>query len=205
MSRHGYIDDCDDELATGRWRGQVASAIRGKRGQSFLKELGDAMDAMPVKELIAHELIDEDGQCCTIGVVCKARGLDVSKVDPEEPEEVGGLVGIAHQLAAEIEYQNDDCGDRFERSGERWVAREEPPAERWVRMRAWVCAKVNGKEIPPIPADSLTPEQLSIVNRLVAADSYSARERLRFIWAAQKGNLLNLVPWDGYKKFAEST
>lgn len=32
MGRHGYTDDCDDVLASGRWRGIVASAIRGKRG-----------------------------------------------------------------------------------------------------------------------------------------------------------------------------
>ena len=34
MGRHGYTDDCDDDpLALGRWRAQVASSIRGKRGQ----------------------------------------------------------------------------------------------------------------------------------------------------------------------------
>ena len=38
MSRSGYCDELEQsELAM--WRGQVASAIRGKRGQAFLVEL----------------------------------------------------------------------------------------------------------------------------------------------------------------------
>jgi len=108
------------------------------------------MDAMPVKELIASELVNEEGQCCTIGVVCKARGLDVSKVDPEEPEQVGEAVGIARQMAAEIEYWNDEVGEEFVKvpeerpsdepwhPGFRWERVQEPAAKRWQRMRAWV-------------------------------------------------------------------
>lgn len=126
MNRSGYVDDLDI-LDLGRWRGQVTSAIRGKRGQAFLRELAAAMDAMPEKVLIADELINEDGDCCTIGVVCKARGIDVSRVDPEDPEAVGDLVGIARQMAAEIEFENDDFSS-------------ETPERRWERMRKWVDA-----------------------------------------------------------------
>lgn len=128
MSRSGYSEDLasDDPLQYGRWRAQVKSAIRGKRGQAFLRELAAAMDAMPVKELITRELVREDGACCTIGVVCKSRGLDVSKVDCDDPPSVGNLVGIAHQLAAEIEYENDEnCSGQT-------------PGKRWEIMRRWV-------------------------------------------------------------------
>ena len=151
MSRSGYVDDVEDNLAAGRWKAQVKSAIRGKRGQAFLRELAAAMDAMPVKELIANELVSAEGQCCTIGVVCKARGVDVSAVDPEEPEQVAVAVGISHQMAAEIEYLNDELGYRYEKvveekpadgphwhPGFRWDRVDEDPAERWKRMRAWV-------------------------------------------------------------------
>ena len=132
MSRSGYVDDdCDDNLALGRWRAQVKSAIRGKRGQVFLNELASAMDAMSERILIAQELINEDGDCCTIGVVCKARGLDVSKIDYECPADVGSAVNIARPMAAEIEYENDEgC----------WGV--ETPAERWTRMRAWVARNI---------------------------------------------------------------
>lgn len=140
MSRSGYTDDNDDPLARGRWRAQVKSAIRGKRGQSFLQELATAMDAMPVKELIANQLIDAEGACCTIGVVCKSRGIDVSKVDPHEPWDVGRAVGIAHQMAQEIEYCNDEYGYSFEKvkGKNRWERVEETPEQRWQRMRKWV-------------------------------------------------------------------
>lgn len=165
MSRHGYSDDCEDYLAAGRWSAQVKSAIRGRRGQAFLKELAAAMDAMPVKELIAEQLIDEEGQCCTIGVVCKARGIDVSKVDPEEPEQVGATVGIARQMAAEIEYENDEnhsgwrqvpCDKPPESQwhpGWRWVRVEETPSERWQRMRKWVESQI--KPTPAIVSDQV--------------------------------------------------
>ena len=131
MSRSGYTDDLDP-LALGRYRAQVASAIRGKRGQAFLRELADAMDAMPEKVLIANELIDAEGDCCAIGVVCKARGLDVSGIDYEEPDDVGNLVGIARQLAAEIEFENDEGS---------WAI--ESPARRWRRMREWVESQLS--------------------------------------------------------------
>ena len=132
MSRSGYVDDMDDPLELGRWRAQVASATRGKRGQAFLRELAAALDAMPEKVLIANELINEDSDCCTIGVVCKSRGIDVSKIDYEEPKQVGEAVGIARQLAAEIEYEND----------EGWYGREESCEDRWKRMRNWVESKI---------------------------------------------------------------
>lgn len=144
MSRSGYVDDIDDALALGRWRAQVKSAIRGKRGQAFLRELATAMDAMPEKALIKNELIDQDGDCCTIGVLCKLRGVSVEGVDYSDPESVGDLVGIAKQMAAEIEYENDECGDRYERvpGTQAWKHVDETPEERWQRMRKWVESQI---------------------------------------------------------------
>lgn len=131
MSRSGYTDDGGDHLNL--YRGSVERAINGKRGQTFLTELAAAMDAMPEKRLIAHELIDEAGAMCTIGVVCKARGIDVSGVDVENADAVGKLVGIAESMAREIEYEND----------ERPYGRDETPEQRWIRMRKWVAASLK--------------------------------------------------------------
>lgn len=131
MSRSGYVDGIEDPLELGRWRAQVLSAIRGRRGQSFLRELATAMDAMPVKELIAEELIDSEGQCCTLGVVCAARGIDVSQIDPDEPDQVAQRLGIAEQMVREIVYKND----------EEWG--EPTPAHRWERMRKWVATHLR--------------------------------------------------------------
>lgn len=56
MSRAGYCDDLDDPLEHGRWRAQVRSATRGKRGQKLLRDLLDALDAMPEKRLVKDVL-----------------------------------------------------------------------------------------------------------------------------------------------------
>lgn len=125
MSRSGYSEDGGDYAEL--YRATVDRAIGGKRGQAFLRELASAMDAMPEKRLIAHELISEQGQMCTIGVVCAARGLDVTNVNADNADSVGGLVGIARSMAAEIEYENDECGRD-----------DETPEHRWTRMRKWV-------------------------------------------------------------------
>jgi len=133
MTRSGYSDD---EPGSNLYRVAVDCAIHGKRGQSFLRELADEMDAMPEKVLISDELIDSVGDCCTIGVVCKARGLDLSTFDPDEPDQVGDAVGIARSMAAEIEYENDE-GYWVKTSDGRW-SWWETPEQRWTRMRAWV-------------------------------------------------------------------
>lgn len=125
MSRSGYIDDYE---FLDLYRANVDRAIAGKRGQAFLKEMAAAMDRMPEKVLIVGKLIDAAGNCCAIGTVCKARGLDISGVDYEDPEAVGRLVKISRSLAAEIEFENDD------KDG--W--RPTTPAERWQRMRNWI-------------------------------------------------------------------
>lgn len=123
MSRSGYSDDCEN---LNLYRGTVERAFNGKRGQAFLKELAKSMDEMPEKRLIAGELINEQKQVCAIGVVCKARGLDVSTVDFYDADQVGQLVGIARSMAAEIEFENDEGHST------------ETPEQRWARMRKWV-------------------------------------------------------------------
>lgn len=110
MSRSGYSNDLDN-WAMIKWRGQVASATKGKRGQQLFRDLRDALLALPVKRLITDDLIDADGDVCALGAVGKMRGVDMSKVDPEEPESVAALFNIAPQLAQEIVFMNDEYWD----------------------------------------------------------------------------------------------
>jgi hypothetical protein len=133
VSRSGYDDDCDadyDVLALGRWSGQVASTIRGKRGQAFLAELLQALDEMPAKRLIAHEL-KLGGEVCALGSLGAARGIALEELDPEDYDAVSHAFGITHQLVREIEWVNDDCG-----------VHRETPESRWQRVRDWVVGKV---------------------------------------------------------------
>ena len=90
MSRSGYVEDFgdeDDRWAQIRWRGAVASAIRGKRGQAMLREVLAALDAMPEKTLAAHSLKNEDGDFCTLGALGAARGLELPQIDPLDEDE----------------------------------------------------------------------------------------------------------------------
>lgn len=136
MSRSGYTDD-GDNLAM--WRGQVASAIRGRRGQAFLREMVEALDAMPEKRLILHEL-RKDGEVCALGSVGAKRGIEMEKLDPEDTRSLSTAFGIAHQLVAEIEYMNDEYNDF------KWIGNtriEITPEERWRNMRAWAMKNIQ--------------------------------------------------------------
>jgi hypothetical protein len=132
VSRSGYNDDGDDTWGFICYRGQVASATRGKRGQALLREALVALDAMPVKELIADQLVQE-GSYCLLGVVGAARGVPLSEIDPEDYTAVAKQFDIAEPLAREIMFENDN--DFF------WS--EETPAQRWMRMREWIAGQIK--------------------------------------------------------------
>lgn len=131
MSRSGYSDDSEN---LGLWRGAVESAVRGRRGQAFLREMAAALDSMPVKELVADVVVLDEAHVCAIGSVAVARKLDVAKLDIYDSEEVAKTFGVAKALACEVAYENDEAG----------VRETETPSERWTRMRAWVAAKIVG-------------------------------------------------------------
>lgn len=127
MSRSGYSDDCDfDSWANICWRGAVTSALRGKKGQAFLRELRDALDEMPEKRLVAGELVCADG-ACSLGVVAQRRGIDVTNVDPHDYDIIHRPFGISNALAREIIWENDES----------WP-RPKTAEERWRKMRWWV-------------------------------------------------------------------
>lgn len=147
MSRSGYSDDLDDNRQLTRWRGMVASATRGRRGQKCLIDLLAALDAMPKKALIAHELETADGEVCALGALGKSRGIDMQKLDPEEPESVAAAFDIATPLAQEIVYMNDEhLGSIWNEATKRYD--DITPEVRWARMRSWVVSQIRpGGEI----------------------------------------------------------
>jgi hypothetical protein len=132
MSRSGYSYDCENLWL---YRRAVDNALTGRRGQAFLRELLAALDAMPQKRLIVHELQEVDGEVCAIGSVGVVRQIDMSDVDPNEPTEVAAKFGIATCMAQEIVYINDECG----------IA-SETPEYRWERVRKWVAEKIRAEQ-----------------------------------------------------------
>lgn len=147
MSRSGYSDDIDDNWAWIRWRGYVASAIRGNRGQAFLHEMLAAMDALPEKKLITNDLETPEGAVCAIGSVGRARGIDMSELDPEDYEKVASTFGINAKLAQEIVYLNDEAfsgHDYVENSTTGkydWIPIT--PEKRFEKMRAWIASQIR--------------------------------------------------------------
>lgn len=132
MSRSGYeeSDGSGDNWANICWRGAVASALRGQRGQAFLRELLAALDALPVKELVEGEL-EYNGQVCALGAVGKARGIDMSQIDVYDSRLVAHTFGIADAMAREIEWMNDHS------------LYEITPAKRFARVRDWVAGNIK--------------------------------------------------------------
>lgn len=130
MSRSGYSEVDDDTWALIRWRGAVNSAIRGKRGQAFLKEMLEALDAMPEKKLHPDILV-ADGCMCAMGAVVSKRKIEINESLDFDACDTAEILGIPSALAQEIAFENDEarCG--------------EIPEERWLRMRAWVCSQIN--------------------------------------------------------------
>jgi len=139
MSRSGYSDDCDN-LAM--WRGQVASASRGKRGQKFFRDLVAAMDAMPVKRLVAGAF-EAQGEVCALGVLGKQKGADLAALekaaDNQRYDELSAAFDIARQLAQETMWINDEAGPY----------RGETPEARWLRVRTWAESQI--REPSPTP------------------------------------------------------
>jgi hypothetical protein len=123
MSRSNYSDDGE---YLNLWRGAVAAAIKGKRGQAFLREMLVSLDALPEKALISGKL-QRDGDVCALGSVAKSRALDVEHLDPYEYESIALLFNIPQSLAREIMYENDQ-----------WVGDDETSQQRWIRMHKWV-------------------------------------------------------------------
>jgi hypothetical protein len=142
MSRSGYSDDYDDEIPGCLWRQAVRRATTGYRGQHLLRKLRDALDAMPVKRLITDAIQDENGEVCALGALDpKAPKYKGDEDDfGDHARDLADHFGIAHALAAEIVYMNDEWNN--------WRSNNETPEQRWTRMRAWV-----ESQITPVPRD----------------------------------------------------
>lgn len=131
MSRSGYSYDYEHmEL----YRASVDRALGGRRGQSFLRELVAALDALPVQRLITNDLESERG-VCAIGAVGRARQVVMDGLDAHDPDMLGLYFGIARSMAAEIMFENDEYYG------------PENDEQRFQRIRAWAVDKIKEKGI----------------------------------------------------------
>lgn len=153
MSRSGYDCCVENDWSLIRYRGQVASATRGKRGQALLRAALEALDALEDKRLAQGNMTEVDGCRCMLGVVAATRGQDeeAARLDAlyDIEDDVGyiaeasSLFDIAEPLVREIVFENDECGPLGE-----------APERRFTRMRKWLMDNIridppDGKDSPP--------------------------------------------------------
>lgn len=167
MSRSGYHDDMDDVLALGRWRAQVRSATRGKRGQKLLRDMLSALDAMPEKRLVADEIeVSSEADRRNAQAWVKLFGDPASAqryydtIVARRPAEYRegdvcalGALGRARGLnmidldpeqpeavAAAFDIAEPLAREIVYMNDE--AGYRETPEQRWARMRAWVAAQI---------------------------------------------------------------
>lgn len=153
MSRTGWTDGDDSDNAN--WHaimtaGAIKSAIRGKRGQAFLRDLAEALDAMPEKRLADGLLVDQDGCKCALGVLGAHRGLDLQALQPDMPhpesfdwdqEAIAAAFGVAGSLTNQIQWINDG---KFA-----WgVDADKDQKLRWQYVRNWVAENLRDDPHP---------------------------------------------------------
>lgn len=144
MSRIEYNDECESNFQY-LWPSIARRAIKGKRGQEFLKELEAALVALPEKKLIMNELCDKDGQVCVLGAVAVERRVkdgatreDAKRKIHEECWDESSAVqqareelGITHVLSWEIMHKNDELYYKM------------TPEQRYKAMLAWVREQIG--------------------------------------------------------------
>lgn len=150
MSRfpEGDMDSEWAELHQGRYEHNVKQALKGKRGQKILREMEEALLAMPEPKLIKNRFTTAKGECCAIGALVAHRfaplwGVSFAEAaarlaleededgfdEYEEADETmnqGLKAGLTQTLVWEIAYRNDDYG---------WNQTDE---QRWEYMLGWV-------------------------------------------------------------------
>jgi hypothetical protein len=140
MSRLCEGDGDWEPWMDGQRAGALRSAIRGRRGQQFLRDLVSALDALPEPELSAGALEDkETGCCCAFGAVRRHRGAESAPLGfhPMEedvtPDRLTEPFDVSPTLAWAVVSANEG-----------WCSSNSPQArrQRFRDVRRWAAAKL---------------------------------------------------------------
>jgi hypothetical protein len=130
--RISYAEDEDFAGQFFLWQANCERSLRGRQGQAELRELREALLALPEKRLIFGKLEDEQGGVCAVGAYAKRKGIDLSKCDvDDETDHVGIKAGMPRLVAWKVVEMNDV---EFENL---------TPEERYAKMLAWVESKLT--------------------------------------------------------------
>jgi hypothetical protein len=130
------------------WQRAALNAIRGRRGQAFLRELKEALLALPEPRLI-EGAVWREGEVCALGALALRRldqgqpircyghtmtsRAELEEIGPDLEDELGSMelgmgMGMKQTMAWAIAYENDE--------GNPWP--DETPEARYRRVLRWV-------------------------------------------------------------------
>ncbi len=152
MSRFGEYGD-DDGLP-GHWHEiDVARSIDGPKGQRRMREIVDALLALPERVLIEGAISARCGDepspsVCFVGAIALHKGVEVARIRRGWEDQYGGMdtitlgkqAGLTLALANRCAALNDVTWEGVD------------PEERWRRAYRWACARVRWS-LPMVPAD----------------------------------------------------
>ena len=168
MSRSCYSDDYGDDFPgqLALYRGNVARSIRSKAGQARLRELRDALLALPIKELHQNIFVtgsNERPQVCALGAWALAKcggdataaaGMVPADADDQETHSALARHGWPKLVVYDAVFENDDDRRIYDTVegplrypgdyGPLRRAREETPSERYARVLRWVEEQIVG-------------------------------------------------------------
>jgi hypothetical protein len=140
MSRSCYSDDYGDDFPgqLALYRANVSRSIKSRTGQARLRELRDALLALPTKALEAETFAEGAGEAprvCALGAWALAKCGDIeqahamvpSDADDHETADLFESHGWPRLVVLDAIYMNDEGGDY-----------KETPAERYARVLGWV-------------------------------------------------------------------
>lgn len=132
MSRFNYSDEEEFGGQFALWRANTERCLTGKNGQKALRDMREALLALPDKMLISDVLYDDNGLVCAVGAYGKYIGADLSKFDPEDAtDEAGEAMGLPFRVAWSLVEMNDMIFDT------------ETPEERYTKVLAWVESRIK--------------------------------------------------------------
>jgi hypothetical protein len=125
------------------WHANLRRAMQSKRGRAFLRELLEALDALPQKRLIRGAM-EQSGEVCALGAVGLKRCMDLDGLDSRDHDQIADAFGIRSMLAQEIAYWHDQGMEACLlglTDGGGWT--ESTPEDRFTFVRAWVVARLG--------------------------------------------------------------
>jgi hypothetical protein len=165
VSRSCYSDDYGDDFPgqLELYRANVARSIAGARGQARLRELRDALLAMPEKKLAAALFAPPSGEACALGAWAKRHVQDADAVahfdgDDNDTAELLKGYGWPRLVVMDLVYENDRDRYVYEHHEgphrlasaysykSEWPvlrARPETDEERYQRVLAWVTEHIT--------------------------------------------------------------